>query len=303
MKASDRDPHIGPSAVPRWFMDVLHAVIYADGQDGYFAILALSWAMDAHSPTELAILAELARGSSQTQIAAALGMSRHCVCRRVNALRRRFGDANLRRIRGNRTAGEALAAFASCRSGGMRCVRAVTGRLARLSPVELGVLFALVRHLPEGETLAAVGISHTWYHTVAARLSAEFHLVAPSRKKVSFSVCIHNHDLLPYAPLTEKCTFLFIFLFSYRRDARFSVSLSLFYAVRLISKTTIGRCATFQETWNRACRTVAPPPVRTSRRVAQDWRPPGTGAANQLSDAQTPPLAPSPHQSPAAASF
>ena len=273
MKASDRDPHIGPSAVPRWFMDVLHAVIYADGQDGYFAILALSWAMDAHSPTELAILAELARGSSQTQIAAALGMSRHCVCRRVNALRRRFGDANLRRIRGNRTAAEALAAFASCRSGGMRCIRAVTGRLARLSPVELGVLFALVRHLPEGETLAAVGISHTWYHTVAARLSAEFHLVAPSRKKVSFSACIHNHDLLPFAPLTEKCTFSFILGLHLCEAAALSPSFRSFVHVRTAGdggfRSMPASRAPSPGTWSTAFRSASHLPGRISRRRAR----------------------------------
>ena len=40
MSGKDICPRIGASIVPRWFLDVLHAVIYADGQDGYFTILA-----------------------------------------------------------------------------------------------------------------------------------------------------------------------------------------------------------------------------------------------------------------------
>ena len=58
-------------------------------------------------------------------------------------------------------------------------------RLASLSEVELGVLSALLRLLPEDETLAIVGIGHTWYHIVMARLSAAFRLTFPGREKVS----------------------------------------------------------------------------------------------------------------------
>ena len=296
-------PQMGTAIVPRWFIDVLHEVIYADGTDGHLAMQALSTAISSHSPTDTAIMTEWANGFSQTQIAANLGLSRHCVCRRIRTLIRRFGKGFQNGLHGNKTAAATLALFDFKQGTSTPAVRHAVDRLAALSPVELCVLSSVVRLLPEHETLTDLGIKHSWYHTIKARLNASFWLCPFQRKKIAAPACIEKPNLLSFAPLTEKCTFLFIFLFSYRRDARFSVSLSLFYAVRLISKTTISRCATFQETWNRAFRTVAPPPVRTSRRVAQDWRPPGTGAANQLSDAQTSPLAPLPHQSPAAASF
>ena len=200
-------PRIGASIVPRWFLDVLHAVIYADGQDGYFTILALSAMIDARSPGDQAILLEWARGSSQTQIAAKLRMSRHRICRRMNAMRRRLGCATLRRLRGNQTAAEAFSLFAFGHCNETPNVRLVIDRLAELSPVELSVLSALLRFLPENETLASAGISRTWYYRIAAKLSAEFRIALPGRKKVAIADCIRTTDLISYAPLTEKCTF------------------------------------------------------------------------------------------------
>ena len=207
MSGKDICPRIDASIVPRWFLDVLHAVIYADGQDGYFTILALFAMIDAHSPEDQAILTEWARGFSQTQIAANLGMSRHRICRRMNAMRRRIGCATLRRLRGNQTAAEAFSLFAFGHCNETPNVRLVIDRLAELSPVELSVLSALLRFLPENETLASAGISRTWYYRIAAKLSAEFHIALPGRKKVAIADCIRTTDLISYAPLTEKCTF------------------------------------------------------------------------------------------------
>ena len=91
----------------------------------------------------------LARGSSQTQIAANLRMSRHRICRRMNAMRRRLGCATLRRLRGNQTAAEAFYLFAFGHCNETPDVRLVIDRLAELSPVELSVLSAILRFLPE----------------------------------------------------------------------------------------------------------------------------------------------------------
>ena len=167
MSRKDICPRIGASIVPRWFLDVLHAVIYADGQDGYFTILALSAMIDARSPGDLAILTEWARGFSQTKIAANLRMSRHRICRRMNAMRRRLGCATLRRLRGNQTAAEAFSLFAFGHCNETPDVRLVIDRLAELSPVELSVLSAILRFLPENETLASAGM-----HISASRASA-----------------------------------------------------------------------------------------------------------------------------------
>ena len=144
---------------------------------------------------------------SQTQIAANLGMSRHRICRRMNAMRRRIGCATLRRLRGNQTAAEAFSLFAFGHCNETPDVRLVIDRLAELSPVELSVLSALLRLLPENETLTSAGISRTWYYRIAAKLSAEFHIALPGRKKVAIADCIRTTDLIPYVPLTEKCTF------------------------------------------------------------------------------------------------
>ena len=91
----------------------------------------------------------LARGSSQTQIAANLRMSRHRICRRMNAMRRRLGCATLRRLRGNQTAAEAFYLFAFGHCNETPDVRLVIDRLAELSPVELSVLSAILRFLSE----------------------------------------------------------------------------------------------------------------------------------------------------------
>ena len=136
----------------------------------------------------------LARGSSQTQIAAKLRMSRHRICRRMNAMRRRLGCATLRRLRGNQTAAETFSLFAFGHCNETPNVRLVIDRLAELSPVELSVLSALLRFLPENETLASAGISRTWYYRIAAKLSAEFRIALPGcalarsgRNMISFS--------------------------------------------------------------------------------------------------------------------
>ena len=185
MSAGDFDQRRGAPAVPRWFMDVLHEVIYADGRDGHLAIQTLSAMMDPPSPSDPYILTEWARGLSQTRIADVLLKSRHRVCRRIAAMRRRLGAAMLRRIHGNMAVANALIPFDFENGAYIPNVRLVVDRLASLSVVELGVLSALLRLLPEDETLAIVGISHTWYHIVTARLSAAFRLTFPGREKVS----------------------------------------------------------------------------------------------------------------------
>ena len=197
----------GASIVPRWFLDVLHEIIYADGQDGYLAVQALSAAIDVRSPIDPPLLMAWAHGLSQKEIATTLRVSRHCVCRRMKALRRRLGVRLMRNLRGSRTAADALALFGLDQRRTMPNVRHAVGRLAALTAVELCVLSALLRLTPEGETLTALGISHTWYHAVKARLASLFPLAIPERRKVALSTCIRTDDLLSLAACTESALF------------------------------------------------------------------------------------------------
>ena len=169
-------PQMGTAIVPRWFIDVLHEVIYADGTDGHLAMKALSAAISSHSPTDTAIMTEWANGFNQTQIAANLGLSRHCVCRRIRTLIRRFGKGFQNGLHGNKTAAATFALFDFSHGAPTSAVLHAIDRLASLSPVELSVLFSVVRLVPENDALADLGIKHSWYHTVKARLNASFQL-------------------------------------------------------------------------------------------------------------------------------
>ena len=180
------------SAAPSWFVDVLHEVIYADGEDGHLAVKAISAMVDARSPSDPAILEAWARGSGQAQIACRLGTSRHHVCRRMTAMRRRLGDGALRRLRGRLAVAEALKAFDFRQGRGLPDVLLAVERLAELSPVELRVLAALARMLPAHEAWEAIGISDVWYYAVRAKLMARFHIVRPRRGKVPISGCLRT---------------------------------------------------------------------------------------------------------------
>lgn len=208
MSAESHATRKGTGMVPRWFLNILHEIIYADGQDGYLAVQAISVAMDARSLSVPDVLAGWANGLGQTGIGNALGISRHCVCRRMKTLRRRLGAPLLRNLHGNRTAANVLSAFDFGHGRTMPNILHVIRRLASLSPVELCVLSALLRLMTEDETLALLGISHTWYHTIKARLSASFLIVPPGRRrKVKISACTQNPNLLPYAAFAERCAF------------------------------------------------------------------------------------------------
>ena len=207
MSDESHTAHPRAAIVPRWFMDVLHAVIYADGPDGLLAVRVFAAAIDARSPIDPPLLMGWACGRSQTEIGAVLGVSRHCVCRRMKALRRHFGDRLLRKLHGNKTAAEVLKLFEFRHGKALPNVRHAIERLASLSAMELCVLSAIMRRSVEDETLSCLGISHTWYHAIKARLSAMFHILPSCRKKVSLSACIKRPDLLPFSNCSEKCTF------------------------------------------------------------------------------------------------
>ena len=305
--------------VPRWFMDVLHEVIYADGQDGYLAVRALSAAIDARSPIDPPLLLEWACGRSQTEIADILGVSRHCICRRMNTLRRHFGDKPLRKLHGNKTAAEVLALTDLRHGKTLPNVRHTIERLASLSAMELCVLSAIMRRSAEDETLICLGISHTWYHTIKSRLSARFHIVPPSRKKVSISACIQTSDLLPFAGFTEKCTFSNIFcscicilctkpmlfvsyILAHIAKLREIVQISP-GGVLVSINVSLPQCSINEPfghgTLSRACRRAAPLPARRFRRSLRGVRFRRTPAAERLPASRTSRRALSPLRFPA----
>ena len=159
--------------VPTWFTDVLHAIIYAGADDAHRTIQALAAAL-TFSPQDMATLPKMALGLTQGRIADELGVSRHCICRQLKRLRRALGESLLCVMNAPHCATALLAAFVERGGHDDTNVKTVIERLQPLSRNELGVLFGLIRRQSKGEVLNALGIGHTHYHQIKAKLTAAF---------------------------------------------------------------------------------------------------------------------------------
>jgi hypothetical protein len=168
--------HNRSGLVPGWFMDVLHELIFVNVVDVYLVIQMMKSVTSGVSHHDNFVLMPYAQGLSYEKIAEVLGVSRFTVFRKIEGLSKmpEFEVfAKVRKIKGNH---EMVRLFARNCQQMHENVTYVIDKLSALSPVELGVLFAIVMELSESAVLKTVSIGRTRYHEIKRRLIEIFSL-------------------------------------------------------------------------------------------------------------------------------
>jgi hypothetical protein len=117
-----------------------------------------------------------AQGLSYEKIADALGVSRFSVFRKIDGLSKMPEFEVLAKVRKIKGTDEMVCLFARNCQKMHENVIYVIDKLSALSPVELGVLFAIVMELPESTVLKTVSIGRSRYHEIKSRLIQIFSL-------------------------------------------------------------------------------------------------------------------------------
>ena len=159
--------------VPPWFKDTLHALIYAGCDDAYLAVQAFAAMLEGTIEDETALML-LASGRTREGIGDFLGVSRHCVSRRLRRMRERLGGEALSELSRQPVVAALLGDFYARGGADDGNVRTVIDRLKGLSRNELGVLFCILRRQGKDATLAELKIGHTTYHKLKRRLARSF---------------------------------------------------------------------------------------------------------------------------------
>ena len=162
--------------VPGWFMDVLHELIFANVMDAYMVIRMMNGVRKGIFLRDNALAMLYAQGYNYDKIAERLGISRFAVSRRIDGLCKIPGFEEFAKVRKIKGIAGAIRLFAERYRPDAENVVSVIDRLAPLSAVELGVLFAIVRELPKSAVLENLSISRSGYHKIKSLLFQTFSL-------------------------------------------------------------------------------------------------------------------------------